>query len=297
MFETFTDQQIALPTGVSLRVRTAGKGPTILLLHGYPQTHVCWHRVAPRLVYDGFQVVLSDLRGYGDSSKPPTDEQHAAYSKRAMAADLSALMERLGVSRYGVAGHDRGGRVAHRLARDFPERVAAVSMLDIVPTEYMYQHADRALASTYYHWFFLIQPAPLPERMIGADADFYLRSKLMSWSGGNASAFTDAAMNEYLRCFRDEAAIHASCEDYRAAASIDLEHDRHDCGRQLEMPIQVLWGSLGAIGALYDVLEIWKTYAQAVEGKALPCRHFLPEEVPEQTATELAGFFKRTLKQ
>jgi haloacetate dehalogenase len=238
MFEDFTDDRVTLPSGIVLRVRAAGEGPAILLLHGYPQTHACWHAVAPRLVAAGFRVVLSDLRGYGDSDRPETDARHAPYSKRAMAEDQAALMASLGHETYGVAGHDRGGRVGHRLARDHGHAVAALAVLDICPTEHMYATTDRAFATGYYHWFFLIQPAPLPERMIGADPDFYLDKKLGAWSGPG-TVFDPAALAEYRRCF-DATAIHASCEDYRASAGLDLEHDAADEGR----------GPCPAVGAL-----------------------------------------------
>ncbi len=294
MFEGFTDERIALPSGVALRVRTAGSGPPLLLLHGYPQTHACWHRVAPRLVEAGFHVVLSDLRGYGDSDRPESDATHAPYSKRAMAADQAALMARLGHESYGVAGHDRGGRVGHRLARDAPARVAALAVLDICPTEHMYRTADCAFATGYYHWFFLIQPAPLPERLIGADPDFYLDAKMEAWSGDGA-VFDPAARAEYRRCFAAPGTVHATCEDYRASAGIDLEHDAADSGRRLPMPLLALWGALGLVHRSYDVPEVWRGYADDVEGRALSGGHFLPEEAPEETSVALADFFARHL--
>ena len=293
MLDGFTDDRIEVATGVSLRVRTAGTGPVLLLLHGYPQTHVCWHKVAPRLADAGFHVVLADLRGYGDSDKPASDADHTPYSKRAMAADQAALMDHLGHDRFAVAGHDRGGRVAHRLARDNPERVAAVSFLDIVPTEHMYARTERVFATGYYHWFFLIQPAPLPERLIGNDPAFYLTSKLKAWGRGGAAAFDDAAVAEYVRCF-DAAGIHATCEDYRAAATIDLTHDSADAGIKLDMPVQALWGDKGLVGTLYDVDAVWRGYAESVDGRPVPGGHFLPEEAPDETADALIGFFKKT---
>ena len=295
MFEDFSDQQIQLSTGVHLRVRVAGSGPAILLLHGYPQTHVCWHKVAPALVSQGFTVVLSDLRGYGDSGKPPSDDTHGAYSKRAMAADQAELMQTLGFSSFGVAGHDRGARVAHRLGRDYPDRIKALSVLDIAPTEYMYAKTERVFATGYYHWFFLIQPSPLPERLIGNDPEFYLRNKMSMWSKGNSEAFSQDAMAEYIRCFKDNACIAATCEDYRAAASMDLEHDAEPGQGKLTMPVLVLWGAKGLVGKLYDVLAVWKEYANSVEGTSLPCGHFLPEEEPEKTIATLVAFFQREL--
>lgn len=292
MFENFTDNMVQLPSGVHLRVRTAGEGPAILLIHGYPQTHVCWHKVAPKLIEAGFHVVLSDLRGYGDSDKPKTDENHKPYSKRELAADQAALMKQLGHESYYVAGHDRGARVAHRLARDNAEAIKAVSFLDIVPTEYMYAHTERTFATGYYHWFFLIQPAPLPERLISSDPEYFLTSKLSAWSKGNHEAFDHEAVTEYVRCF-DAETIHSTCEDYRAGATIDLEHDKQDKGKKLKMPVQALWGAKGLVAELYDVPGVWGIYAESVEGESLPCGHFIPEEAPEQTTDKLISFFKQ----
>ena len=291
MLENFSDDRIALPSGISLRVRTSGSGPVILLLHGYPQTHICWHKVAPLLVEAGFAVVLSDLRGYGDSDKPPSDDFHLAYSKKAMAKDQAELMRHLGHETYFVAGHDRGARVAHRLARDYYDAVRAVSFLDIVPTEHMYAQTEKVFATGYYHWFFLIQPAPLPERLIGSDPSYYLTSKLSAWSKGNDIAFEPEAVAEYVRCF-DAASIHATCEDYRAAATVDLDHDGQDQGVLLKMPVQALWGHKGLVGKLYDVLDVWRGYAENVVGESMPCGHFLTEEAPEQTANALISFFR-----
>ncbi len=295
MFETFSDLMVRLATGVRIHARVAGSGPAILLLHGYPQTHVCWHKIAPSLVAEGFTVVVSDLRGYGDSDKPPSDDTHSVYSKKTMAADQVELMEILGFDTFGVVGHDRGGRVAHRFARDYPDRVKALSVLDIAPTEYMYANTDTVFATGYYHWFFLIQPGPLPERLIGRDPEFYLRTKMSAWSKGNTKAFSDEAMAEYIRCFSAESCIHATCEDYRASAGIDLEHDRAAGQSKLEMPVLALWGAKGLVGKLYDVLAVWQGYADNVEGFALPCGHFLPEEEPEKTAAALVAFFRREL--
>lgn len=296
MFEGFSDQQMDISTGVNLRVRVAGTGPAVLLLHGYPQTHVCWHKVAPALVEAGFTVVLTDLRGYGDSGKPPTDDDHSPYSKRAMAADQAELMQLLGFNTFAVAGHDRGGRVGHRLARDYPDRLAALAVLDIAPTAYMYEKTERVFATGYYHWFFLIQPKPLPERLIGGDPEFYLRNKMSAWSNGDSKAFSAEAMAEYVRCFKDEACISAICEDYRAAASIDLEHDKEDEARKLAMPVLVLWGAKGLVGKLYDVRAVWKKYANVVEGFSLPCGHFLPEEEAEKTSAALVQFFRKNFR-
>jgi haloacetate dehalogenase len=292
MLEGFADRRIATETGVEIRARIAGDGPPLLLLHGYPQTHVCWHRVAPLLVAAGFTVVATDLRGYGDSSKPVASPDHATYSKRAMAADQVAVMRALGHGRFSVAGHDRGGRVAHRMALDHPRAVARLAVLDIAPTATMYARTDRDFATAYYHWFFLIQPAPLPERLIGADPEFYLRRKISAWSQGANDFFAPEAVAEYVRCFSDPAAIAASCEDYRAAATIDLEHDAEDAGRLVAAPLLALWGERGVVGGTYDVLATWREKAADVRGRALPTGHYLPEEAPEALAAELAGFFR-----
>lgn len=292
MLDNFSDDIMVLPSGIKLRVRTAGDGPPVLLLHGYPQTHLCWDKVAPKLVEAGFRVILSDLRGYGDSDKPKSKSDHSTYSKRAMGADQYELMQMLGYEKFAVAGHDRGARVAHRMARDYPDHISAVSVLDIVPTEYMYENTERELATGYYHWFFLIQPAPYPEKMIGHDPDYYLRSKLSGWSKGNQTAFDEEVVKDYVRCFSDPLCIHATCEDYRAGASIDLEHDSADRAARIQMPVQALWGQKGLVDKLYNVLDIWRGYAEHVEGKGINCGHFLPEEQPQETAENLIRFFK-----
>ena len=291
MFEGFDDRRIPLSTGVTIRARIGGEGPPVLLLHGYPQTSACWHMVAPRLVAAGFTVIASDLRGYGASDKPASTPDHATYSKRAMAADQVELMRRLGHDRFRLAGHDRGGRVAHRLALDHPAAVEKVAVLDIAPTATMYALTDRAFATAYYHWFFLIQPAPLPERLIGADPDFYLQAKLGAWGRSGLGVFAPDALAEYLASYRDPACIAATCEDYRAAASIDLEHDAADADRRIEAPLLVLWGGNGVVGRLYDVLSTWREKAAKVSGRALPTGHYLPEEAPAETADVLAAFF------
>ncbi|PHQ26999.1 alpha/beta hydrolase [Marinobacter guineae] len=269
----------------------AGSGSPLLLLHGYPQTHLMWHRVAPALARD-FHVICPDLRGYGDSSKPDSDPDHQTYSKRQMASDMVAVMEALGYQRFSVAGHDRGARVTHRLCLDYAERVERACVMDIAPTLHMFEHTDQAFATGYYHWFFLIQQDGLPEHMIGLDPDYYLREKLTRWSAPGAE-FDSEAVQEYVRCFSRPDAIHASCEDYRAAASIDLVHDRKDRseGRKVACPLQVLWGNKGFVNRTYEVLTVWRDYASKVEGGALSCGHFLPEEAPEAVIDELRRFF------
>ncbi len=291
--EQFHYQQIN--TGdVTINVAHGGSGPPLLLLHGYPQTHLMWHAVAPALTRD-FHVICPDLRGYGDSSKPDSDPEHFTYSKRQMAADMVVVMRTLGYERFSVAGHDRGARVSHRLCLDFPDRVERACVMDIAPTLHMFEHTDQIFATGYYHWFFLIQPDGLPEHMIGLDPDYYLREKLRRWSAPGA-AFNPEAVEGYLRCFSSPEAIHASCEDYRAAATIDLEHDRadRDAGRKVTCPLLVLWGSKGFVNRTYDVQAVWQTYANDVEAEALECGHFLPEEVPEAVITRLRRFFRAT---
>ncbi len=290
MLAGFSDARVEVGDGVAIRVRQAGDGPPVLLLHGYPQTHACWHRVAPRLVEAGFRVVLTDLRGYGGSSKPASAPDHSTYSKRAMAADQVAVMRHLGLDRFAVAGHDRGGRVTHRMALDHPGAVSRWAVLDIAPTATMYAKTDMAFATGYYHWFFLIQPAPLPERLIGADPEFYLRRKLAAWDRGD-DTFAPEAFEDYRSAFADPATIAATCEDYRAAATIDLEHDAADAGRTVAAPLLALWGEHGLVGRSYDVLATWREKADDVRGQALPTGHFLPEEAPEAVAEALAGFF------
>ena len=262
----------------------------MLLLHGYPQTHVIWHKIAPRLA-ERFTVVCSDLRGYGDSSKPDSSDDHAVYSKRAMAQDQVEVMEALGFPKFAVAGHDRGGRVVHRMALDHPQSVSKVAVLDIAPTLDMYEGSDQAFATAYYHWYFLIQPFDLPERMIVADPDRYLETKIGAWGGGAKGTFTEDAIAEYKRCFRNPATIHASCEDYRAAASFDLELDRADLGRKISCPLLVLWGARGVVERCFDPTALWQARAETVQAQMLDCGHFLPEERPEETLSAFLTFF------
>ena len=291
MLEGFQDHDVEVD-GTRVHARVAGEGPPLLLLHGYPQTHVMWHRVAPGLA-ERHTVVLADLRGYGDSARPASTADHASYSKRAMAADQVGLMRDLGFGTFALVGHDRGARVAHRLCLDHPQAVSRVALLDIVPTRHVFAHVDRALAQAYEHWFFLSQEPDLPERLIGADPGYYLRHKLAQWSSGvGVTDFASEAIEEYVRCFRDPEVIRASCEDYRAAASIDLEHDARDAasGRRVECPALVLWGADGFVGRAYDVLAVWRGYATEVRGHALAGGHFLPEEEPDTLLAELRDF-------
>lgn len=289
MFEEFTRSTIAVD-GVAINVVYGGDGPPVLLLHGYPQSHAMWHRVAPALA-EQFTVVAPDLRGYGDSAKPASGADHAAYAKRATAQDQVGVMAALGFERFAVVGHDRGARVAHRMTLDHPDRVSRLAVLDIVPTLKAFTEVDQAKATGYYHWFFLIQPYDLPERLIGSDPGFFLRWCLKSWGGG-LDFFDPEALAHYERCFADPAAIHASCEDYRAAATIDLAHDRADLERRIDCPVLALWGSRGRIDAWFDVLETWRERAREVSGRALDAGHFLAEERPDEVAQDLLAFLR-----
>jgi haloacetate dehalogenase len=290
-FPGFRRETVAVE-GVDIHAVVGPKrdGPALLLLHGYPQTHVIWHRVAA-LLAPRFNIVASDLRGYGDSGKPATTADHAPYSKRVMARDQVGLMRSLGHERFLVCGHDRGGRVAHRLAADHPGSVAKLAVLDIAPTLAMYEQTTEAFARAYWHWFFLIRPAHLPERMIESDPEHYLRAKMGEGAAG-LKPFSAEAWAEYVRCFTP-GAIHASCEDYRAAAAIDLEHDRadRDAGRRLACPLLALWGEHGVVEKCFKPLDEWRRVADDVRGRSLPAGHYLPEEVPELVAQELEKFF------
>ncbi len=285
----FTRRQVAV-TGTQIAVAVAGAGPPLLLLHGFPQTMAMWHRVAPMLA-EHFTVVCADLRGYGDSGRPAAGDDHAGYSKRAMAQDQVEVMSARGFDRFAVAGHDRGARVARRMALDHPERVTGLAVLDIVPTATVFATTDQALATAYYHWFFLIQPDGLPERMIGADPRWWVRETLRRWAAPGFT-FDPEALADYERAFDDPAAIHAQCEDYRAAATIDLAHDASDSGARIGCPLMVLWGERGAMHRIYDVLGTWMHEGTDVRGRAIDSGHFLAEEAPEKTAMELLGLLR-----
>ena len=287
LFPGFKVSKVAT-AGATIHALSGGQGPPVLLLHGYPQTHVIWHKIAPRLAAE-FSLVIADLRGYGDSGKPPDGENHYNYSKRAMAQDQVEVMNHFGFEKFAVVGHDRGGRVAHRMALDHPDRVTRLAVLDIVPTYKLFHSVSKQFATVYYHWFFLIQPAPFPETLIGNNVEFFLKQKFLRLI---PNAVTPDAFAEYLRCFSDPATIHASCEDYRAAASIDLEHDEADLSRMVACPLLALWAERGVMHPLFDVRAAWKERATNVTGKALPAGHFLPEEAPDETLAELLPFLR-----
>ena len=294
-FDGFERRNVTL-TSATLHARVPRSAPdgrpVLLLLHGFPQTHVMWQRVAAQLAQD-FYLVMPDLRGYGDASKPAGLPDHSNYSKRALAQDLIELMDALGVARFAVCGHDRGGRVAHRLALDHPGRVSQLCVIDIAPTLDMYAATDMAFARAYYHWFHLIQPAPLPETMIGGNPLPYLHHKLGGWGTGGLAQIEPEALAEYERCFVLPGTIHAICEDYRASAGIDLTHDREsrERGEKIACDTLVLWGERGVVRRLFQPLALWQAQCSAkVSGYAMPAGHFIPEELPDATAAALVGF-------
>jgi haloacetate dehalogenase len=264
-----------------------GSGPPLLLLHGAPQTHIEWRIIAPKLA-EHFTVVATDLRGYGDSSKPPDGRNHEAYSKRSVAKDQVEVMRQLGFEKFLIIGHDRGGRVAHRLALDFPNSVSKMILLDIVPTYKIFNPVTKGLATAYFHFFMFLQPAPFPETVVSNSLEYWMQR---SFSGMIPHFISEDAYAEYLRCMRDPATLHAMIEDYRAAASIDLEHDESDLDKKLECPILVLWGGKGAMEPLYDVLSTWRERATDVRGRALSAGHWIPEEIPDQLYDEAMHFF------
>jgi haloacetate dehalogenase len=276
--------------GITINGVKGGQGFPLLLLHGYPQTHLMWHKIAPQLAKN-FTVIATDLRGYGDSEKPSPLEDFSNYSKGVMALDQVCVMAQLGYEEFYLIGHDRGARVSHRLALDFSKKVKKLILLDIAPTIAMYDGTDKTFASVYYHWFFLIQPFPFPETLIAANPDYYLEYCLQSW-GRDFTAFTESALAEYQRCFRDFKTINATCADYRASATIDLEQDRQDLNQKISCPLLVLWGKKGFIERQYDVISLWQQRAHQVTGQGISSGHFLPEEAPEATLKAIEDFLK-----
>lgn len=289
------EQKTVTVNNININCAVAGDGPPLLLLHGHPQNLIVWRKVAPALVEAGYHVIASDLRGYGDSSKPEGGVGHINYSKREMAADQVGLMKHFGHQHFSVLGHDRGGRVAHRMALDHPQAVQKIVVIDIAPTATMYAKTDMEFARRYFWWFFLIQPAPLPETMIGNDPEFFLRRHIDSQlADPDAGHVSDEVFHEYLRCYNNPLMITAVCEDYRAASTIDLQHDAQDNDARIEAPLLALWGEHGTVGKLYDVLETWRDKASTVRGTALPCGHSVMEEQPDLFVAETLNFLRDT---
>ncbi len=283
-------KDVYLSNGIKLRVAIGGQGKSLVLLHGHPQNHVSWRKIAPQLAQQ-YTVIMPDMRGYGDSSKPESDDKHRTYSKREMAKDIILLMQQLGYDKFAFAGHDRGARVGHRLALDYPEAVERCIFIDICPTATMYEKTDKEFASRYFWWFFLIQPYPLPEKLIGSDPAFFLQRHIAGQLK-TEGATEPEAFAEYLRCYNNPETIHAICEDYRAAATIDLEDDAADKQNKIKCPLLLLWGAKGTVGKLYDVVGIWQEKATQVAGEALSCGHTPHEEIPEETIKHFLDFLK-----
>ena len=292
MFDGFDRREIKT-SGARIVTVTGGKGPPLLLMHGNPFNHLSWQKIAPRLATE-FTVVATDLRGYGDSEKPPGGPKHVNYSFRAMAQDQVEVKAALGFERFYAAGHDRGARVLHRMCLDHPQKVARAAIIDIVPQHYLYGNITKAWATFSWHWFFNIQPYDLPEKMMGADPDWFIKKKLAKTEQG-LSFFDPAALADFMRCFRNPETIHAICEDYRAGATVDLEMDEADvkAGRKVDCPLLLLWGANGGVGRNQKSMEIWPRYASDIRaGKALPSGHYVNEEAPEETYAELRAFFR-----
>ncbi|UJA21220.1 alpha/beta hydrolase [Thermoleophilia bacterium SCSIO 60948] len=294
IFEAFEERRITVPRG-EINVRVGGSGPPLLLLHGWPQTHLMWHAVAAGLS-DRFTIVAADLPGYGNSFRPEPTDDHAPHSKRAMASDLIAAMAVLGYGRFALAGHDRGGRVAYRMALDRPDAVSALAVLDIVPTGEVWNRADATFAVGYWHWGFLAQAAPLPERLIAADREMFWVAVERMGLGRDAGRYPEEVLEAYRTALEDPAVVEAMCEDYRAGASIDRELDDAAAseGRRIECPSLALWGSRGALPLFYeDPLEPWRRFAPDIEGRAIEATHFLAEDRPDEVAAALAAHFDR----
>lgn len=292
MLNEFNDTNLTTDENITIHLKYGGKGEPLLLLHGYPQTHLMWHKIAP-LLAKKLTVIMPDLRGYGDSSKPISDPTHIAYSKRAMAKDQIEIMTKLGHEKFIVMGHDRGARVAHRLVRDYPDKVKKLILLDMLPTLHVFENVSMEVAKAYYHWFFLIQPDGLPEKLLEGNARYYIEEKLKRWSKTGLAAFPPSVLNEYLRCSCTPEAIHAACEDYRAAASIDLIHDKADKTTKIPCPLLLIWAKNGFIGSHYNPIEVWQEWASSVEGKAIDCGHFIAEEAPEETYEIISSWLEK----
>lgn len=284
--EGFTLMDARLETEIKMRFAIGGKGPALMLVHGHPHTHIIWRKVAP-LLAQKYTVVLPDLRGYGDTDKPESTPDHRPYSKKEMAKDLISLMKLLNRPTFAFVGHDRGARVGHRLALDYPESVTKAVFVDVAPTATMYALTNKEFATKYFWWFFLIQPEPFPEKLIGFDPDYFLHHHI-DGQIKIKGCVEDKAFDEYLRCYKDPRTIHAICEDYRAAATIDLDDDKEDADKKIQCPLYLLWGARGTVGKLYDVVGTWKEKAVTVSGEALDCGHSPEEECP-------SGFLEKVL--
>jgi haloacetate dehalogenase len=289
MFKGFKRIAVTLPD-VTIDCVIGGSGAPLLLLHGFPQTKALWGRIAEILAAH-FSVVCMDLRGYGDSSKPKCEPDSGNYSFRAMAGDAAAVMMSLGFETFAVCGHDRGGRVGHRLALDHPAKVSRLAVLDIVPTYAMLMDTDHRLATSYWHWYFLAQPTPFPETLIAANPDYFFETCLLGWGKSNLSDFPPDHLAEYRRCWRDPATIHGMCGDYRAAIAVDLAHDSLDIAQKLQCPTLALWGADGAMAKLFDMEAEWRKRATMLTVASLPGGHFFIDQRPSETATELIKFF------
>jgi haloacetate dehalogenase len=287
LFQGFKQGKIKT-SDATINYVAAGTGEPVLLLHGYPETHVCWHRIAPELA-KRYRVICADLRGYGDSSKPEGLPDHSNYSKRVMGLDMVELMRALGHGTFHLVGHDRGARVAHRLTRDNEASVRTLTVLDVSPTLKMFESTNLAFATAYYHWFMMLQPPPLPENMLAGQVPFNILGRV-GRTEPDLSAFDPEAIEAYVRAFADPRAIHASCEDYRAAGTIDLDHDRASRGRKIDTPVLALWGAQAVVGKMFDCLADWREVANKVTGRAIDCGHFLPEEAPQETLSEIERF-------
>lgn len=292
LFKGFSQYQFVTNEGIKINYLIGGTGKPLLLLHGYPETHMTWHKIAPGLAKH-FTVIIPDLRGYGNSSKPIGTPNHSTYSKREMAKDQIELMEHLHYDQFFVVGHDRGARVAFRMAQDYPQKVTKLVLIDMLPTLFIFNHINRAVAEGYYHWFFFIQPNNFPEKMIGANCHYFIREELKRWSASGLTPFSPTVLNAYLKASCTPDAIHAAMEDYRAAASIDLVNDKVDMNKKIAMPLLVLWAKNGLMGKTFDVLKIWQNYATNVQGKAINSGHFIPEEAPKETYQILSNWLMR----
>ena len=295
-FPEFEQSLIEVEKNIKINTLVAGEGEVILLLHGHPESYLIWRGIASKLAKT-YKVVVTDLRGYGDSSKPEGLEDHSNYSKRVMANDQVKVMEKLGIEKFHIVSHDRGARVAHRLILDHEEKVKTCTLMDILPTYDMYEQTNREFATKYWHWFFYIQPKPFPETFLGSDPDYFIRRNLLNKATGESvkQMFPEDVLQEYIRHYSNPACVHAISEDYRASNTIDLVHDQDDRKRTINTPLLVLWGANGVVGNIWDVLDGWKKFASNVRGFGVKdCGHFVPEEQPQIVYEAIIYFFKKT---